>query len=245
LDFKVDDVPAIRPTEELEENGCEDARATLIDGGWFITYTAVSRFGITPCLAYTTDFRRYEKRGPILGPDNKDIALFPELRDGAFTALTRPMPSVFGHVLGIWIVYPDPRRPWGGPQPLVMPRRGYWDERHTGASTIPILTSHGWLEIYHGVDAELRYSLGGVLLDRDDPTIVLARSAEPILRPKMDYERNGLFANTIYACGHVPLDERGERIRVYYGAADSVIAAADFTVDEVIESLEPTPAARH
>jgi predicted GH43/DUF377 family glycosyl hydrolase len=240
--FVVDDQPAIRPTSELEEYGCEDARATLIDGRWHITYTAVSRFGITPSLALTRDFRTFEKRGVILGPDNKDVALFPYVRDGQYTALTRPMPSGFGHVLGIWIAFPDRGRPWGGRKPLVLPRRGYWDERHTGAGTVPIQCAAGWLEIYHGVDADLRYSLGAVLLDRDDPTIVIARSPEPILQPETSYEQAGLFSNVVYTCGHVPLDEDGDRIRVYYGAADSVIAAADFLVQDIIDSLDaPDP----
>ncbi|HKY49842.1 MAG TPA: glycosidase, partial [Candidatus Limnocylindria bacterium] len=216
---------------------CEDARATLIDGAWYVTYTSVSRFGITPSLAVTRDFKTFDKRGVILGPDNKDIALFPYLRDGQFTALTRPMPSAFGHVLGIWLAYPDRGRPWGGRKPLVMPRRGFWDERHTGASAVPFACRGGWLEIYHGVDADLRYSLGAVLLDRDDPGTVLARSPEPILAPETPYERSGLLDNVVYACGHVPLDADGRRIRVYYGAGDSVIAAADFDVGEILDSL--------
>jgi predicted GH43/DUF377 family glycosyl hydrolase len=235
--FAVDDQPAIRPTGELEEYGCEDARATLIDGAWYVTYTAVSRFGIVPALALTRDFRAFEKRGVILGPDNKDVALFPYLRDGQFTALTRPMPSVFGHMLGIWIAFPDRGRPWGGRKPLVLPRRERWDERHTGAGTVPMRCRAGWLEIYHGVDADLRYSLGAVLLDRDDPTRVLARSPEPILEPMTNYERSGVLSNVVYACGHVPLDEDGDRIRVYYGAGDAVIGAADFQVQEIIDSL--------
>jgi predicted GH43/DUF377 family glycosyl hydrolase len=237
--FAVDDQPALRPTTELEEYGCEDARATEIEGTWYVTYTAVSRFGVTPSLAVTEDFRTFQKRGPILGPDNKDIAFFPYVREGQFTALTRPMPSVFGHVLGIWIAFPDRGRPWGGRMPLVLPRRGYWDERHTGAGAVPMRCRSGWLEIYHGVDADLRYSLGAVLLDGDDPTKVLGRSPEPILRAELSYERAGLLSNVVYTCGHVPLDEHGDRIRLYYGAADSVIAAADFDVQEIVASLVP------
>lgn len=233
--FTVADDQLIRPSTELEDYGCEDARATLIDGLWHITYTAVSRYGVTPCLAVTRDFVHFEKRGAILGPDNKDVALFPIRRDGQFIALTRPMPSVFGHVLGMWLAWPDPGRPWGGRKPLVMPRRDYWDERQTGAGSPPFRCEKGWLEIYHGADTEGEYALGAVLLDFADPSRVLARSAEPILRAEMDYEREGLLANVVYTCGHVPLDEH--RIRVYYGAADAVVAAADFDVRDIVDSL--------
>ncbi|MGH2490929.1 MAG: glycosidase [Candidatus Limnocylindria bacterium] len=239
LHFAVDDHPAIAPSTDLEEYGCEDARATPIDGTWHITYTAVSRVGITPHLATTRNFKNFEKQGALLGPDNKNVVLFPFLRDGEYTALTRPMPSSFDHVLGIWIAFPDRDLPWGGRRPLVLPRGGYWDERHTGAGTVPIRCDPGWLVIYHGADSDLRYSMGAVLLDGDDPTKVLARSAEPILEPEASYEQAGLFPNVVYGTGHVTLDEGGDRIRLYYGAADAVIAAADFSVQEIIDSLHP------
>ena len=72
-----------------------------------------------------------------------------------------------------------------------------------------------------------------------DPRRVLARSAAPILSPTEIYECMGLFNDTVFSCGVVPLGENGERIRMYYGAADSVVAAADFDVREILDSLEP------
>jgi beta-1,2-mannobiose phosphorylase / 1,2-beta-oligomannan phosphorylase len=235
--FEVDPEPSIAPTADLEEFGCEDARAACIDGLWHVTYTSVSRVGITSSLATTPDFVTYEKHGAVLPPDQKDVALFPEKRDGRFMALTRPMPSSFGHVLGIWIAMPDASLPWGAHKPLVLPREGKWDEGHTGAGTVPFATDAGWLEIYHGANAHLDYALGAVLLDRDDPTKVIARSDEPILRPERPYETAGLFPDVVFTCGHVPLDDDGTRIRVYYGAADSCVAAADFEVAEILDSL--------
>ncbi len=243
IHFTVDDDPAIAPATELEEFGCEDPRATFLDGAWHITYVSVSRVGITASLAVTQDFRTFERLGAMLPPDQKDLALFPERKHGRHMALTRPMPSSFGHVLGIWIAHADERMPWGRHRPLVLPRDGMWDERHTGAGTVPFECEKGWLEIYHGVNAEMRYALGAVLLDRKDPCTVLARSPEPILLPERPYEHAGLLSDVVFTCGHVPLDDAGRRIRVYYGAADSVIAAADFDVAQILDSLEPSPAA--
>ena len=120
-----------------------------------------------------------------------------------------------------------------------MPRWGMWDELRTGASAVPFRTDRGWLELYHGVDRETTYAMGAVLMDIDDPRKVIARSPAPILSPTAIYESMGLFNDTIFSCGVVPLDDRGERIRMYYGAADSVIAAADFKVQEILDSLEP------
>lgn len=239
IHFTVDADAAILPSTELEEYGCEDARATFIDGVWHITYVAASPMGITPSLALTTDFRRFEKQGALLPPDQKDVALFPAKRDGQFIALTRPMPSSFAHVLAIWIAMPHATLPWGDHRPLVLPRRGMWDERQTGAGTVPFAVPTGWLEIYHGADAKLNYALGAVLLDRDDPRRVLARDDAPILAAEAPFEREGLMPNVVFACGHVPLDQQGRRIRVYYGAGDATIGAADFDVREILDALRP------
>jgi len=79
--------------------------------------------------------------------------------------------------------------------------------------------------------------MGALLLDPDDPTRVIARSPSPVLEPTEAYERMGLFNDTVFSCGHVDMGDG--QIRLYYGAADSVIAAADFDVDVIVRSLEP------
>jgi predicted GH43/DUF377 family glycosyl hydrolase len=235
--FTVDDAPAIAPHTDLEEYGVEDPRATLIDGLWYITYVSVSRWGITTSLATTTDFKSFDREGVIFLPDHKDVALFPGKVGGEYIALTRPMPQSFSRIFGIWIAFSNDLTDWGRHETLALPRWGYWDELRTGASSVPFLTKHGWIELYHGVDRNTTYAMGALLLDPDDPRKVLARSPSPILEPTEPYERMGLFNDTIFSCGHIDLG--GGRIRMYYGAADSVIAAADFDVDDIVKSLEP------
>jgi predicted GH43/DUF377 family glycosyl hydrolase len=198
---------------------------------------SVSRWGITTSLASTADFRTFERHGVIFLPDHKDVVLFPERIDGKYRALTRPMPQSFGRILGMWTATSDDLMHWGGHAPVCLPRRGRWDERRTGASAVPFRVAEGWLELYHGVDHDSHYAMGALLLDRDDPARVLARSPRPILAPEEEYERNGLFNDTIFSCGHLDLGDG--RIRLYYGAADSVLAAADFDVREIVASLEP------
>lgn len=237
VEFTVESKPAIAPHGALEEYGVEDPRITLIDGVYHITYVSVSRWGITTSLATTTDFRSFERHGVIFLPDHKDVVLFPERIAGKYVALTRPMPQSFDRVLGIWIAFSDDLVSWGGHAPLCLPRLGHWDEVRTGGSAVPFRVEEGWLELYHGVDHDSHYSLGALLLDAEDPRRVLARSPRPILAPEETYDRNGLFNDTIFSCGHLDLGEG--RIRMYYGAADSVIAAADFEVRDIIASLEP------
>lgn len=235
--FTVDDQPAIAPHNDMEEYGVEDPRATLIDGVWHITYVSVSRWGITTSLATTTDFRTFERKGIIFLPDHKDVVIFPQRVGGQYVALTRPMPQSFSRIFGIWIAFSDDLRQWGGHETLALPRLGFWDELRTGASAVPFLTDHGWIELYHGVDRNTTYAMGALLLDPDDPRKVIARSPAPILEPTEPWERMGLFNDTVFSCGHVDLGDG--TIRMYYGAADSVIGGADFRIDDIVKSLEP------
>ena len=237
--FVVDRLPAVAPSDSFEEYGCEDPRATLIDDVWHITYVSVGAVGITTSRLTTTDFRSFERRGLMFLPDHKDVVLFPGRVQDRYVALTRPMPSSFNRVLGIWIAFSDDLVGWGGHQPLALPRPGMWDGVRTGGGTVPFRVAEGWLELYHGVDSDGRYAMGGLLLDVDDPARVIARSSEPILTPDHDYEQSGFYRNTVFSCGHIHLDDRGERIRMYYGAADSCLGAADFDVKEIVASLAP------
>lgn len=235
--FTIDDHAAIAPRNRMEEYGCEDARITQIGDTYYITYVSPGRYGITTSLASTRDFVTFERHGVIMLPDNKDVVLFPDKARGRYAALTRPMPQSFSKIHGIWVAYSDDLKTWYHQGPAVMPRPGLWDELRTGASAVPFRVPEGWLELYHGVDRTNRYCMGAVLLDADDPHRVLARSPEPILQPDAEFERQGFFGNVVLSCGHVPLDDVPEHIRMYYGAADSVTAAADFSVREIIASL--------
>lgn len=235
--FAVEAAPAVMPADSFEEYGCEDPRATLIDGVWHVTYVSVSRLGITTSRLTTTDFRSYERHGIMFLPDHKDVVIFPARVGGRFVALTRPMPGSFNHVLGIWIAFSDDLVNWGGHRPLALPRQGMWDALRTGASAVPFRVPAGWLELYHGVDGSGHYAMGALLLDADDPSRVIARSPVPILVAREPFELSGLYDNTVFSCGHIELDDQGSRIRMYYGAADSCMAAADFEVSQILDSL--------
>jgi predicted GH43/DUF377 family glycosyl hydrolase/glycosyltransferase involved in cell wall biosynthesis len=237
--FEVDASAAVVPADSFEEYGCEDPRATLIDGVWHITYVSVSRLGISTSRLTTTDFRSFERHGMMFLPDHKDVVIFPGRVGGRYVALTRPMPGSFNHVLGIWIAFSDDLISWGGHSPLALPRDGMWDALRTGASAVPFRVADGWLELYHGVDGKGRYAMGALLLDAENPSRVISRSAAPILVAREPYELAGLYDNTVFSCGHVPLDDEGKRIRMYYGAADTCMAAADFDVGEILSSLTP------
>jgi predicted GH43/DUF377 family glycosyl hydrolase/glycosyltransferase involved in cell wall biosynthesis len=235
--FEVEPTPTIQATTRIEEYGIEDPRVTEIEDQFLITYVSVSRLGITTGLLRTTDFRAFERAGTILLPDQKDVVLFPERVDGKYLAFTRPMPATFGHVLGIWLAESPDLVHWGRHRPVALPRPGQWDEARIGASLVPFRVEQEWLELYHGVDRTNRYGMGALLLSGEDPSKVLARTPDPLLVPEVDYERTGFLHDVVFPSGHVALDD--SRIRVYYGAADSFLAAADFSIGDILAQLRP------
>jgi predicted GH43/DUF377 family glycosyl hydrolase/glycosyltransferase involved in cell wall biosynthesis len=237
IHFTRDPDVEIHPMESLEEYGIEDPRITEIDGVFHITYVAVSRLGITTARLTTTDFRTFERHGTIMHPDQKDVVLFPEKVDGKYLAFTRPMPGSFGRVLGLWLAESEDLVHWGGHRPVAQPRHRMWDEMRIGASLVPIRTEDGWLEIYHGADRMNRYGMGALLLDAGDPTKVLARTTRPIMVPEAPYEHDGFLHDVVFPSGHIDLG--GGDIRIYYGAADTTLCAADFALDDIVATLTP------
>lgn len=231
--FTVEGDAALRPTEPLERYGIEDPRITEIDGVYYVNYTAVSEHGVSTALARTRDFRRYEKLGVILPPENRDVVIFPGRIGGRYRALHRPVPKMLG-APAVWFASSDNLVDWGEHRFCFGSRPGTWDSHRIGGGAVPIKTPRGWVEIYHGVNQDGQYALGAALLDLDQPWRVLARSPEPILKPEAPFETEGFFGNVVFTCGCI-LD--GDRLRIYYGAADTVTAAADVSLDDVLASL--------
>ncbi len=233
INFEIEDTPSIQPANDYETFGLEDPRISLIDNTYYINYVGVSNIGVTTCLASTKDFNTYKRHGVIFCPDNKDVVLFPERVNGKYYALHRPVSALFGKQ-EIWIAESPDLCCWGNHRCLIGPRPNYWDEIKIGASAVPFKVKQGWLEIYHGVDQENRYCLGAVLLDSQKPWNIIARSERPIFEPEADYECNGFFGNVVFSCGLLYEDYK---LKIYYGAADTVICYAELSLEETIKSL--------
>ena len=221
-DFAVDDAPFLYPSTRYERFGCEDARITAIEGRYYINYTAVSDVGIATALAVTDDFATVERLGLMFAPDNRDVCLFPRRIGDRYWCLHRPAPRHLG-TPEIWIAQSPDLMHWGDHRRLAGAVPGGWEASKIGGGAPMLETDRGWLQIYHGVDADQRYSLGALLLDLDDPRIVRARLPRPLARPREPYELHGFFDNVVFSCGAVIA---GDELRVYYGAADRVMALA-------------------
>lgn len=239
INFRVEESPALMPDNAYEAYGIEDPRITLLDGKYWINYTAVSGYGISTALASTTDFRRFERHGIIFSPPNRDVTIFPQKIGGGYALLHRPMPEGLGEV-AIWTASSPDMLSWGNHRLVATARKGAWDNVKIGGGAVPFLVRAGdrdaWLAVYHGVSGPTTtYSLGALLLDLNDPARVLGRSREPILKPEAPYEREGFFGNVVFSCGLLAEDDL---VRIYYGAADGVTAVADLSLREILAGLE-------
>jgi len=238
IHFDVEGLPALVAATAYESFGIEDPRITQLDGVYWITYTAVSHYGIGTGLASTLDFKTFERHGVIFPPPNRNVTIFPEKIGGLYAALHRPMPEGLGQH-SIWTARSSDLKSWGSHHLVATPRESGWDDTKVGGGAVPFRVHYGkedgWLAIYHGVTGSPpTYSLGALLLNRHDPSRVRARSREPILKPEAPYEREGFFGSVVFTCGALT---DGDLVRVYYGAADGVTAVADLSLQEILSGL--------
>jgi predicted GH43/DUF377 family glycosyl hydrolase len=231
--FTVDEKPFVYPSNEQETFGIEDPRVTQIGDKYYIYFSAVSPTGIGESMVSTTDFVTVEHHGMIFCPDNKDVLIFPEKVNGKYYALHRPTTKSIGSP-EIWIAESTNLMHWGNHKHLIGLRHGMWDSARIGGGAVPFKTEKGWLELYHGATEEHRYCMGAVLLDLNDPTIVIARSNKPVMEPEADYEKEGFFGDVVFSCGAV-ID--GDIVKMYYGVADTSMACAELSLREILESL--------
>ncbi|WP_057915542.1 glycoside hydrolase family 130 protein [Peribacillus muralis] len=231
--FTIDDNPFVYPSNELETFGIEDPRITQIEDNYYIYFSAVSPVGVGESMVSTKDFVTTVHHGMIFAPENKDVLIFPEKINGKYYALHRPVPKSVGEP-EIWIAESTNVLHWGNHKHLLGLRKGMWDSARIGGGAVPIKTERGWLELYHGATTDHRYCMGAVLLDLENPTKVIARSEKPILEPEEDYEVEGFFGNVVFSCGAVI---EGDIVKMFYGVADTSMACAELSLQEILDSL--------
>lgn len=233
IHYRLDEKPFIMPDPVSERWGMEDPRVTCIEGTYYINYTAVSPNGAATALIETKDFRSFERKGIIFLPENKDVAVFPEKINGKYLAFNRPVPRSIG-TPDIWLSESEDMVHWGNHRHFYGTSAGGWENGRIGGGAPPFRTEKGWVKIYHAADQNQRYCLGAFLLDLQDPMKILAKSKEPLLEPKADYELNGFFGNVVFTCGCIV--ERNQ-VEIYYGAADDKICRADISIDDLYRHL--------
>ncbi|QKJ18864.1 glycosylase [Microbacterium hominis] len=224
----------LTPVAAEERHGMEDARFvrfTDLAGAVHYrgTYTAYDGRDIAPRLIVTPDLRGFDiHRLTGDAAQDKGMALFPRPVDGRYLALSRTggesislaesQDGVIWHQAGIIHAPVEP-----------------WEIVQTGNCGPPLETPHGWIVLVHGVGPMRRYSLGALLLDLHDPTIVRGRTATPILQP-VDDRRDGYVPNVVYSCGGLIVDDV---IWIPIGIGDSRIGVCSIGVDDLLAQLAP------
>lgn len=234
IHFTIPDGPSVPFMGWYDQYGMEDPRITFLEGRYYINYSAISRYGVNTVLLSTTDFVHYDNHGIIFCPDNKDVALFPEKVKGKYCAFHRPDTRIMGP--SMWLARSPDLVHWGQHQFLIAPRREAWDSERVGCGSPPIRSPKGWIALYHGnARDKLRYCMGALLLDGDDPSQVLARSPRPVLAPDAPYENEGYLPGVVFCCGHVEYPDG--RVVLYYGAADDKVCAAETSLNELLDAV--------
>ena len=242
------DEPIYVPREDFEKkpdnngnSGCEDPRITKIGDRFYMTYTAYDGHN-PPRVAMTSvaisDFLNKNwnwDRARLITPpgvDDKDACVLKHPRKSGFLAFHR-----IGDV--IWLdhlrdlKFPKEKFLTGGV--IAQARGGKWDNIKLGIASPPIVTDQGLLLLYHAVsDPGFAYKVGAMLLDLDDPKIILARSDEPLFEPEELYETEGQVPNVVFPCGSVVIEGV---VYIYYGGADSVVGVATMSLEKLLGTL--------
>lgn len=240
--------PVYVPREDFElkkvaggNSGCEDPRLTKIGKTIYMFYTAFDGIG-PPKVAVTSIteknflLKKWQWEKPVVitptGVDDKDTCIFPEKTNGKYFILHRVGNEICGDYLKTLDFKKETIRKCIR---IIGPRINKWDNAKVGISAPPIKTKYGWLLLYHGISkSHNTYRIGAVLLNLDDPAIVLSRTSDPIFEPEESYEKNGIVNNVVFPCGMV---EKNGLLYIYYGGADTVVGVATIELDILLRAL--------
>jgi predicted GH43/DUF377 family glycosyl hydrolase len=179
-------------------------------------------------LIETSDFMSF-RLTPLRGAAsyNKGMALFPRKIGGRYAMIGRQDNE------NLYLLYSDDLYTWeGGGVPLLKPQFP-WEFVQIGNCGSPIELDEGWLLLTHGVGPIRKYAIGAALLDKLDPSKVLARSAEPLLRPEPS-EREGYVPNVVYTCGAM---RHNDQIILPYAVSDTFSSFATIRISALVKAM--------
>jgi predicted GH43/DUF377 family glycosyl hydrolase len=254
INFERFDKPLLSPKLDIEKKGLEDPRITKVGTKFYMTYTAYDGQTARLCLAVSQDLKSWQRQGEIFPSwDSKRAgefllpwdtaqknesakhhwlktgAIFPEKINGKYRMF-------FGDRL-LWCAESKDGTKWTPEyEPLLSPRYGYFDSVHVEMGPPPIRTKKGWLVLYHGIDENITYRLGYLLLGLHNTNKIIRRSATPIFEPSPEDTKNSQpdiegDSNIIFCNGAIRKDNI---FQIYYGAGDSVINTASADLNKIL-----------
>jgi predicted GH43/DUF377 family glycosyl hydrolase len=221
----------IFPITDAQANGIEDARFVEFNDGarktFYATYTAYSGRAIRSELIETTDFRSF-RMTPLGGSAarNKGMALFPRKIGGRYAMIGRQDNE------NLYLIYSDDLYAWDGGRCILQPEYP-WEFVQIGNCGSPVELDDCWLLLTHGVGPVRKYSIGAVLLDKHDPSKVLGRSCEPLVRPEPT-EREGYVPNVVYTCGAM---RHRDQIILPYAVSDTFSNFATIKIPALMQTI--------
>ncbi|NVM01574.1 MAG: winged helix-turn-helix domain-containing protein [Candidatus Helarchaeota archaeon] len=271
--------PILFPEFDYEKHGVEDPRIVLLDGTFYLFYTAYD--GKNALVAYATskDLKIWEKHGiitptitydeaedffrssklkdryfffesyykDIIAEDvllwEKDSFILPKKIDNKFVLIHRILPDIqiiyFEDFNKLTLDYWKDYLKRLGDYVIMESKYGY-ESRNIGAGAPLIETEKGWLMIYHAVEDTNKgkiYHASAALLEKNNPFNIIGRLKEPLFSPTEDFEKVGDVGNVVFPTGAAIF---GERLYIYYGAADKRIAVVSVNLNQLLKELLAT-----
>jgi len=222
----------IFPEKDWEKYGCEDPRATKLDGKYFIFYTALSEFpfsanGIKVAVAISRDLKKIDEKHLVTPFNAKAMALFPkkikssskakEKIWGILTIHTDQPPAKicvveFEKEADIW--NEEFWQKWHQNHEKYQLHLKRSENDHLEVGAPPIETKKGWLIFYSYIQNYFSphkiFGIEAALLDKNDPRKVIAKTKYPLLTPRHYYEKYGLIPNVVFPTGAIHDDSKTE-----------------------------------
>lgn len=239
LDWKIEAEPIRFEGADPALAGFEfgyDPRLCKLEGRHYVTWCNGYQGEPTIGIAWTEDFITFHQLENAFLPYNRNGVLFPRRIGGRYLMLSRPSDPGHTPFGNIYLSSSPDLEHWGRHR-LVMKPNGYsWQSKKVGAGPIPVETSEGWLMIYHGCKYTCNgfiYHFGAALLDLEDPSRVLYRTAPYLLAPQEPYECVGDVPNVVFPCAALA-DAATGRMAIYYGAADTSACLAFAEIEGLV-----------
>ncbi len=221
----------IFPNAKAESMGMEDVRFVKFEGGehscYYGTYTAYNGHHVKTQLIETKDFDVFKIR-TLYGDaiSDKGMALFPKKINGKYVMISRQGGEKIN------IMFSDDLYMWNEFQTLMEPLYT-WELVQLGNCGSPIKTDKGWLLLTHGVGTMRTYVISAILLDLDDPAVIIGRLTKPILEADEE-EREGYVPNVVYTCGLLLHDDV---LIIPYAVSDSATGFVTIELCEILNEL--------